>query len=240
MPNRMKVLVVEDDEVLGMALNMFMQLEGHQSELATRLSEADTALRTATECREPFDAYLVDWQLPDGEGTRWIAARRATGDATASIMLTAKDQLQDRIDGLDAGADDYLVKPFELDELNARLRAVMRRYRGTALATAGLADPQVLGELSIHRADRSLRRLDQIVALSPSEWLLIERLSRSVDAVVAREELDTILAPLQRGDAPSSLEVHLSRLRRKIGHRLIQNLRGQGYRLLSQAPQRTP
>jgi len=123
----MRLLLLEDDDLLGEGLRDFLRAEGHVVDWCTSLADA-AALHG-----EPFDALLVDWQLPDGSGLQWLAARRARGDFTPALMLTARDRVDDRIQGLNSGADDYLVKPFAPEEMLARLRAVVRRGGGTAL-----------------------------------------------------------------------------------------------------------
>ena len=122
----MRLLLIEDDDILGEGLRDFLRADGHSVDWCRSLHEAAA-------CRgEPYDALLVDWQLPDGSGLAWLQTQRRQGDATPALMLTARDRLDDRIQGLDSGADDYLVKPFEPEELAARLRAVTRRRAGSA------------------------------------------------------------------------------------------------------------
>ena len=120
----MRLLLLEDDPLLGDGLRDYLLGDGHVVDWCQSLCEAQ-ALQG-----EPFDALLVDWQLPDGSGLDWLRARRALGDHTPALMLTARDRLQQRIEGLDGGADDYLVKPFAPEELTARLRALGRRMAG--------------------------------------------------------------------------------------------------------------
>lgn len=128
----MRLLLIEDDDILGEALRDFLRAEGHGVDWCRRLADA-LALRG-----ESYDALLVDWQLPDGSGLDWLQQRRLRGDLTPALMLTARDLLGDRIQGLDQGADDYLVKPFAPEELVARLRAVARRSAGNAASRAAL------------------------------------------------------------------------------------------------------
>ena len=134
----MRLLLIEDDPILGEGLRDFLRAEGHRVDWCQRLAMTD-ALRD-----EPYDAWLVDWQLPDGSGLEWVRARRGRGELTPALMLTARDRLDDRITGLDAGADDYLVKPFAPEELSARLRAVTRRAgAGAARARSRFGDVEV-------------------------------------------------------------------------------------------------
>ena len=126
----MRLLLLEDDLTLGEGLQSFLRSEGHQIDWCTRLSQA-TLLAS-----EPFDAWLLDWQLPDGSGVAWLRERRTQGDTTPALVLTARDQVVDRIEGLDSGADDFLVKPFAPEELVARLRE-----RGIAVVSPRPATP---------------------------------------------------------------------------------------------------
>ncbi|MCB1997769.1 MAG: response regulator, partial [Rhodoferax sp.] len=124
----MRLLLIEDDDILGEGLADYLRAEGHVVDWCRNLAAVDARRG------EPFDVLLVDWQLPDGSGLQWLRHRRARGDSTPALMLTARDRLAERIEGLDAGADDYLVKPFAPEELSARLRAVSRRLAGAAAA----------------------------------------------------------------------------------------------------------
>ena len=121
----MRLLLLEDDVILGEGLRDFLRAEGHVVDWCQRLAQAEV-LR-----EEPYDALLVDWQLPDGSGLDWVRAIRRQGDGTPVLILTARDLLADRVRGLDTGADDYLVKPFDPEELSARIRAVRRRTAGS-------------------------------------------------------------------------------------------------------------
>ena len=122
----MRLLLIEDDPTLGEGLRDYLRADGHRVDWCQSLA-ATEGLHD-----EPYDAWLVDWQLPDGSGVAWLRTRRNRGDATPALLLTARDRLQDRVTGLDSGADDYLVKPFAPEELGARLRAVSRRVNRPA------------------------------------------------------------------------------------------------------------
>ena len=159
----MRILLVEDDPVLGMAVRDQIVADGHGVDWMTRLGAAGDALRAAA-----FDLVLLDLMLPDGRGTDFLKRLRSAGAATPVIVLTARDQISDRIAALDAGADDYLVKPFDLFELSARIRAVGRRY-------AGNPNPLVtLGDIEVDLAARAVRRAGRPVALTAREWSLFE------------------------------------------------------------------
>jgi two-component system, OmpR family, response regulator len=126
----MRVLLVEDEPHIGSAVQEHVRAAGHAVDWVREIEAADDAMRTV-----PYDALLLDLHLPDGRGLDFLKKLRRRGDALAVVILTARDQVSDRIEGLKAGADDYLVKPFDLDEMNARLQAVARRYQGKAIPT---------------------------------------------------------------------------------------------------------
>ena len=200
----MRLLLLEDDDILGEGLRDFLRAEGHVVDWCRQLAHA-RALQ-----HEMFDALLVDWQLPDGSGLQWLAARRARGDVTPALMLTARDRLDERIEGLDSGADDYLVKPFAPEELLARLRAVMRRSAGAVRCAC----------------------LDGRAAeLTAREWAVLEALVLRAGRIVSKAELEQLVLGLDAVLASNALEVHVSALRRKLGHELVETVRGLGYRV---------
>ena len=214
----MRLLLIEDDDILGEGLRDFLQAEGHRVQWCRRLSEA-----VAHE-REPCDAWLIDWELPDGSGLEWLRRQRARGDATPAVMLTARDLLKHRVQGLDAGADDYLVKPFEPEELAARLRAVCRRQAGagTALLRAG--------EAELDLSARAARRAGLPVGLTSREWAVLEALALRAGRIVPKHDLETLVHGEPGAVASNALEVHVSSLRRKLGKEVIETVRGLGYR----------
>lgn len=214
----MKLLLLEDDPILGEGLRDFLQAEGHVVDLCVRLCEA-VALR-----KETYDALLVDWQLPDGSGVDWVRTLRRQGDATPILIMTCRDLLSDRIRGLDSGADDYLVKPFEPEELSARLRAIRRRASGSAspMLTFGDVQLDLTGKIAyIHgvRADLTAR-----------EWAVVEALALRAGRMVSRSDLETMVLGLDSEVASNTLEVHISSIRRKLGRGRIETARGLGYR----------
>ncbi|MBL0421676.1 response regulator transcription factor [Ramlibacter sp. AW1] len=216
----MRLLLLEDDDILGEGLRDFLRSEGHRVDWCCDLAHTQ-ALRD-----EPLDALLVDWQLPDGSGIDWLRARRARGDATPAIVLTARDRLRDRIEGLDGGADDYLVKPFAPEELLARLRAVMRRTAGAA------TDRLRLGEVELDLAARTASLAGEAVPLTAREWALLEALARRAGRIVGKQDLERLVLGFEAEIASNALEVHVSALRRKLGRSLIETVRGLGYRLV--------
>lgn len=205
--------------MLGEGLRDYLRTEGHVVEWCLRL--ADAALLV----NEPYDALLIDWQLPDGSGLDWLRRLRQRGLTTPALMLTARDLLSDRVRGLDAGADDYLVKPFEPEELAARLRAVCRRAAGSG------GERMQLGPVQVDLTARAVW-LDQTrVELTAREWALLEALVRRAGRIVSRGDLDLLVIGQEAEVASNVLEVHISNLRRKLGRGFIETVRGLGYRI---------
>lgn len=220
----MRLLLIEDDAILGEGLRDFLRLEQHLVDWCQALGEA-RALHS-----EPYDALLVDWQLPDGSGLAWLQARRANGDTTPALMLTARDLLSDRIEGLDGGADDYLVKPFAPEELCARLRALVRR------ATSAGAGILKIGDVEIDAAARQARLGGVPVDLTARQWSVLQALSQRAGRLVLKSDLERLTVGFESEVSSNALEVHISSLRRKLGHDLIQTVRGLGYRMGLDAP----
>ncbi len=215
----MRLLLLEDDTILGEGLRDFLHSEGHVVDWLQRLGDARAALVI------PFDALIVDWQLPDGSGLEWVQGLRARQDTTPVLMITAKDMLADRIQGLDSGVDDYLVKPFAPEELVARLRAVRRR-------TTGTAGPRLtMGDIQLDLKARCVYRHDQLVALTAREWALLEALVQRLGRIVSKSDLENLLVGSEAELSSNALEVYISSLRRKLGRELIETIRGMGYRI---------
>lgn len=216
----MRVLLIEDDTVLGAAVRDQIAADGHSVDWVTRLDGASDHLAVAS-----YDLILLDLMLPDGRGQPFLRALRAGGNVTPVIILTAMDQISDRIDGLNAGADDYMVKPFDLSELSARLNAVARRYSGNP-------NPLVeIGDLTIDLATRSLRRDGKPVTLTAREWVLFEGLVQRPGQLLSKAQLEERLYSFDTEIDSNTIEVHVSRLRKKLGHSAIETVRGMGYRL---------
>lgn len=215
----MRLLLLEDDAILGDGISAYLRAEGNVVDWFTRLLDVQ-ALGS-----EPYDVLLVDWQLPDGSGLDWIRRLRRDGVRTPIVMLTARDLLRDRIDGLDGGADDYLVKPFELDELMARLRALQRRAAADGQARVKLGEVEV--DLLAKCAYLGPARVD----LTQREWRVLEALVQRAGRVVSKNDLEALVLGFEGDVASNSLEVHISRLRRKLGHEVIETVRGLGYRV---------
>lgn len=219
----MRLLLVEDDDLLGDGLVAFLRTEGHIVDWARSVSAANSHLG------ETFDAWLVDWQLPDGSGLDWLRQRRARGDTTAAIMLTARDRLGDRLKGLDTGADDYLVKPFAPEELAARLRAVCRRSAGAAGHRVQVG-PAAAG-IEIDLKARCAYVAGLRAELTGREWAVLEALTLRTGRIVSKSELEQLVLGFESELSSNALEVHVSSLRRKLGHAVLVTVRGMGYRV---------
>lgn len=216
----MRILLVEDDSALGSAVEEHVVETAHAVDWMQNLADARECASTVA-----YDLILLDLMLPDGRGIDFLKEIRASGNTVPVIILTAKDQISDRIDGLNAGADDYLVKPFDLAELSARIAAVGRRY-------AGNPNPKtVIGDLEIDRADRSILKGGKSVDLTAKEWELMEALIQRPGAILSKAKLEDRLYGFGDEVESNTIEVHISRLRKKLGSDLIETVRGVGYRL---------
>jgi two-component system OmpR family response regulator len=215
----MRLLLLEDDAILGEGLRDFLRSEAHVVDWFTRLGEVGVLEG------EPYDALLVDWQLPDGSGVDWLRTLRARGIDVPVLLLTARDRLTDRIQGLDSGADDYLVKPFAPEELVARIRAVRRRH-------AGAAGPKlVVGDTTLDLSARAAFVAGRRVELTAREWALAEALALRAGRIVSKDDLERLVSGDDSPAASNALEVHVSSLRRKLGRDVIETVRGLGYRI---------
>jgi two-component system, OmpR family, response regulator len=216
----MRVLLVEDDTILGAAVRDQIRADGHSVDWVTRLDAAGDHLASAS-----YDLILLDLMLPDGRGIPFLRGLRNRGDVTPVIILTALDQISDRIEGLNAGADDYMVKPFDLSELSARLKAVARRYSGNP-------NPLIeIGDLAIDLAARRITRAGKPVALTAREWVLFEAFVQRPGQLMSKAQLEERLYAFDDEVESNTIEVHVSRLRKKLGHEVIETVRGIGYRL---------
>jgi two-component system response regulator QseB/two-component system response regulator BasR len=215
----MKLCLIEDDLLLGRGLKASMEDAGHR---VTWLRMARDAAAWLSNPDSDFDAVVLDLGLPDGEGLDILKLLRHQNNTLATLIITARDTLDERLDGLDAGADDYLVKPFDNAELLARLRAVMRRGTGAVESDALLR----AGDVSIDEQRMLAHRGGEKVNLSPIEFSLLTELLRHKNRVRTRRQLEAQAMP---GSEGQSLDVHISNLRRKVGSHLIRTLRGVGY-----------
>lgn len=216
----MRILLIEDDSVLGAAVRDQIAGDGHTVDWVTRLDAAGAALHGAA-----FDLILLDLMLPDGRGIGFLKSLRAGGDVTPVIILTALDQVSDRIEGLNAGADDYLVKPFDLAELSARIGSVGRRYSGNP-------NPIVThGSLEVDLAARSIYRAGKPIQLTAREWALFEAFLTRPGQLLSKAQLEDKLYAFDAEVESNTIEVHVSRLRKKLGAGILETERGMGYRL---------
>ncbi len=214
----MKICLVEDDLELGRALQSALQDAGQEVMWVRR--EADARRWIAS---DPFDAVVLDLGLPDGNGIELLRQLRAEGQTLPIVVITARDSLEDRLNGLDRGADDYLVKPFVVTELLARLRAVVRRATGWSESGEPVWK---IKDLVLDDRRMVLTRAGATVVLSKTEFALLHALMRYPDRVLTRRELESRALPHSEGAA---LDVHMSHLRQKIGEGYIRTVRGVGY-----------
>lgn len=219
----MAILVVDDEPAVRSALERALKLEGYEVELAPNGRDALKSLSSHSP-----DAIVLDVLMPEVDGLEVCRRIRAAGDRTPILMLTARDGISDRVAGLDAGADDYLVKPFALDELLARLRALLRR-------TSPDGGQRLLrfADLSVDLATREVRRGERMMDLTRTEFLLLELFLRNPRQVLTREIIFERVWGYDFGPASNSLEVYVGYLRRKTEAegepRLIHTVRGVGY-----------
>ncbi len=216
----MHVLLVEDDPRLHDLLGRVLSDESHQVSRAKTLAEARALAR-----QQRHDILVLDRMLPDGDGLALCEELRSAGDLIPILMLTARGEVVDRVEGLRGGADDYLVKPFEIEELLARLDALARRARLTAV--------QTVGELTLDRITREVHVRGEKIDLTARELSLLACLAASADRTVSRADLLLKVWGLAFDPGSGVLEVHVSRLRDKLGQHagLVETVRGAGYRL---------
>jgi two-component system response regulator QseB len=216
----MRVLLVEDDSMIGSAVRAGLAEAGFTVDWVTDGRAAQLALAEGG-----HDVAVLDLGLPRQDGMAVLAAARAAGNRTPVLIATARDGVADRIAGLDAGADDYVVKPFDLDELAARIRAVWRRH-------AGAASPVLSsGEVALDPVRHVVTRNGEPVELSAREYAVLEALLRRPGAVLSRRQLEEAVYGWGEEVASNAIEVHLHHLRRKLGANAIRNVRGVGYRI---------
>ena len=216
----MRILIVEDDAVLGDGLRAGLRALGFAADHVGRGDSADTALSLA-----PYDAIVLDLGLPGGDGIDWLGRWRARGEAVPVLVLTARDAVESRIGGLDAGADDYLLKPIAVEELAARLRAIARRARGR---------PEPVwhhGPLAYRPDVREAAWRGRPIELSPREAALLEVLLSHPNRILSKAALLERLYDWDRDPDSNALEVFVHHLRRKIHPSIVRTVRGVGYAL---------
>lgn len=217
----MRTLLIEDDAVLGAGVRDYLSRAGDAVDWMRTLSDASEATRSVA-----YDLVLLDLRLPDGSGLGFLRALRSGGNKTPVIILTAHDQISDRIEGLDNGADDYLVKPFNLGELSARISAVTRRFRGNASTTVKF------GSLEINASDRRVSDGSGQIDLSAREWAVLDALAARPGAIISKARIEEALYAFGSEIESNTVEVYVSRLRKKLGKDRVETVRGIGYKLV--------
>ncbi len=221
----MRLLLAEDDAMIGEAVRTGLKRHGFVVDWVKDGVAAEQALAAET-----YDACLLDLGLPRKEGLGVLRGLRARGAALPVLVLTARDAITDRVEGLDAGADDYLVKPFDLEELAARIRAVTRRKAGRAASVIEYEG------ITLDPATREVRRGGELVALSPREFTLLHALLEYPGRILSRAQLEERLYGWGEEVESNVVEVHVHTLRRKLGADYIRNVRGVGYRVAPPRP----
>lgn len=221
----MRLLLVEDDAMVGAAVRKGLLGAGFAVDWVTDGGAADLSLSTSV-----YDLVVLDLGLPRKDGMAVLETLRKRGDRLPVLVTTARDAVTDRINGLNAGADDYLLKPFDLDELIARAHALLRR-------AAGGASPSLsVGTITLDPLSRRVTQAGREVVLSAREFAILEALMRRPDAVMSRAELEEAVYDWQTPVGSNAVEVHLHKLRRKLGAHTIRNVRGVGYRVSGNGP----
>ncbi|WP_372662332.1 response regulator [Hydrogenophaga sp.] len=217
----MKLLLAEDDAMLGASMEKGLEQAGFKVDWVRTGNHASTALKT-----QSYDVALLDIGLPQIDGLEILRQIRSQGQHTPVLMVTARDAVRDRIAGLNLGADDYLSKPFDLDELTARIHALARRQ-------AGRGRPNIeFGRLEIKPIEREALLAGKLLPLSPREFDLLLALMEKPGAVLSVEQLEDQLYGWEDEVASNTIEVHLHHLRRKLGEPWIRNVRGVGYKVV--------
>jgi len=214
----MRVLIVEDDPLLGDALAAGLKQRGFEADWVQDGRDAQAAIRV-----EPFAAVVLDLGLPGLGGLELLRGERGRGNKVPVLILTARDAVQDRITGLDSGADDYVVKPTDLDELAARLRALVRRSKGEP------APVLRVGQLVLDPAARTVTSDGQAIDLQPREFTLLQELMLNAGRVLSREQLEERMYRWGEEVESNAVEVHVHHLRRKLGADIVKTIRGVGY-----------
>lgn len=216
----MRILIVEDDTVLMNGLQVGLGMAGFTVEAVSNCADASVALATST-----FDAVVLDLMLPDGSGLDILRELRKRRSTIPVLLLTARDGVSDRITGLDSGADDYLGKPFDLNEVAARLRALARRAGGHATVTLHWRD------IVLDPASMSVRRGTEPVRLSRREFSILHALIDRPGQIISKLQLEERLYGWQEEIESNAIEVHVHHLRAKLGPGIVETVRGVGYRM---------
>lgn len=214
----MRILIVEDDTLLGDGIRVGLSQQGYAADWVEDGAMAQTALLA-----NEYEAIVLDLGLPKISGLELLKDIRKKGNDTPVIILTAQDGVEDRIKGLDTGADDYLTKPFDLEELTARLRALLRR-RG------GRSTPVIEhGDIIVDPASHSVKKDGEVIDISPREFTILQLLLENQGKVMSRSRLEEGLYAWNDEVESNTVEVHIHHLRKKLGAKLIRTIRGVGY-----------
>ncbi|MCB2019283.1 MAG: response regulator [Rhizobacter sp.] len=216
----MRILLIEDDEMIAKAVRRGLAQAGFTVDWARDGRDAELALANGV-----YDLAVLDLGLPKKDGMALLATLRARGDSMPVLIASARDTVGDRIAGLEAGADDYVLKPFDLDELIARVRALLRRHAGSGIPLLKC------GALTLDPARKTVTKDAQAVELSAMEFAVLEALMQRPGAVLSREKLEESVYGWGQEVSSNAIEVHLHNLRKKLGSHLIKNVRGVGYRV---------
>jgi two-component system response regulator QseB len=218
----MRLLLVEDDHMIGESLVRGLRDDGYAVDWVRDGAAALAALRDS---QAEYAVAVLDWNLPKQDGLSVLKALRATGDTLPVLMITARDELEDRISGLDGGADDYLVKPFQLAELKARLRSLLRRRDGRA------STELVHGDLVLDPVTHTARLGDTFISVTAREFALLRALMDRPGAVLSRTQIEERLYGWDEGVQSNAVEFTIHSIRKKFGNTVIENVRGVGWRL---------
>ena len=222
----MRILLVEDDVMVGSALRKGLGGAGFAVDWVRDGHSAELAVANAV-----YDLTVLDLGLPRKDGMSVLSTLRNGGSRMPVLVVTARDAVQDRVKGLNAGADDYLLKPFDLDELIARVHALLRRAAGTGSPVLKV------GSISLDPVSRLVTQEERVVELSAREFSILEALMRKSDGVMSRSELEEAVYDWDSSVGSNAIEVHLHKLRRKLGTDAIRNIRGVGYRIDGSRPE---
>lgn len=217
----MRILLVEDDELLADGIKTSLNLAGFTVDAVHNGEHAVHALGC-----EPFDLCILDIGLPGISGFEVLANVRASGNTLPILMLTARDQISDKVLGLDQGADDYLLKPFDVEELKARIRALVRRVQGEGKVL------QTCGDISVDAKAFQVFKHEQEIKLSPKEFSVLNELLLHRGRVLSKDQLTELVYGWSEDLDSNAIEVHVHHLRKKLGNDVIQTIRGVGYKVV--------
>lgn len=218
----MRLLLVEDDHMIGESLVRGLRDDGY---IVDWVKDGAAALAAIQDTATPYAVAVLDWNLPRKDGLSVLKSARGAGNTVPVLMITARDELADRVSGLDGGADDYLVKPFELAELKARLRSLLRRRDGRASSEVSH------GAIVLDPVTHTVRLRDTEIAVTPREFTLLRALMERPGAVLSRTQIEERLYGWEDTVQSNAIEFTIHSLRRKLGNAVIENVRGVGWRI---------